>query len=704
MTFRALDCEQSRSIYDADGNGWCDLWENLFPVAKGVVRDRLADRDGDGMTDFEEMVLMQDPHRFSENPRYKSPRERTVSWRQDREKWPKTFHEKMAAGIRTTMASETNRDKIPPSAEHRKILVASRALGLHRDFERQKEVLKAALKGFNPDARRMPHHVGPSGRINFVSGQSQAASLIRADELWPGGAPPYANLTGADPDFSLTGLDPLPPIGLWEFGGGIDPQENSELASQLSYGNTPAEIDNELGELNSFHAVDVAKVLALADQGDGLQGIAWQSQLKVYTSLNDYAEMATAVANDGMQFSNHSYSVVAGWGDQNYLYWFGPLTPENPIPPLGTSSSPIFEDPEFGAYTLQSKTLDDLIATSKTYLPVYAAGNFAHTEGALSTESDPISYSVILEEPIPGSFVLTTVANPNYDSTQPEGPENQRVIPIEWVIYQTIPHARNSGIPAPDAPQSHSEVEAVDPDIFEGVATSGSGLGTDTIASAACAKNVMTVGAIFSFEEEVNSPSDFTLRHYSSRGPTDDGRIKPDLVASGTFDRPSGIFNGLGGTSQAAPAVTGTLALLNELNHDNGGKPLLASTWKGLLLNTATDGTKLDHIRVTERDGNGDPVTTARVSGLMGPTVSATELPGPDFFYGWGLVNAKAAADLLYGNLRSESGCQHLCEFLLSDPSNNDVPADNTTVFKTVQHAETLGRFYRVIEVSPNDN
>ncbi len=297
-----------------------------------------------------------------------------------------------------------------------------------------------------------------------------------------------------------------------------------------------------------------------------------------------------------------------------------------------------------------------------------------------------MTYQVVLKEPIPGSEVLFTISNPNFDSTQPKGPGNPLLILTEWSINQDFPHAPNSGSPAPDVAQSNTEIEAIDPDVFEGVLNSGCGLGNDTIASAACAKNVLTVGAIFSFEEEINSPSDFTLRYYSSRGPTDDGRIKPDLVASGTFDRPRGWFNDIGGTSQAAPAVTGTLALLNELNHDNGGRPLLASTWKGLLLNTATDGSRLDHIRVTARDPNGEPLAIARVPGLMGPTISATDLPGPDFFFGWGLVNAKAAADLLYANLRSESGCQHLCEFLLSDPSNNDDSTDNTIIEIPIEH------------------
>lgn len=146
------------------------------------------------------------------------------------------------------MASQPNRHHPLPSAERRKTLVASRAVGLQADFDKQKEVLKAAFKGSHPETRRLPHHVGPSGRFNFVSGQSQAARLIQADELWPGAEAVDANLPGADPDFTLTGLSPLPPIGIWEFGGGIDPQQNPELAFQLTCGNTPAEIDAEFGD------------------------------------------------------------------------------------------------------------------------------------------------------------------------------------------------------------------------------------------------------------------------------------------------------------------------------------------------------------------------------------------------------------------------------------------------------------------------
>lgn len=215
------------------------------------------------------------------------------------------------------------------------------------------------------------------------------------------------------------------------------------------------------------------------------------------------------------------------------------------------------------------------------------------------------------------------------------------------------------------------------------------GPGNDTITSAACAKNIMTVGAAFSFLDEVIDSDDFALRHYSGRGPTDDGRIKPDLVAPSTFQKPSGLFSDIGGTSQAAPAVTGTLALLGELNHDAGGAPLLASSWKALLLNTATDGQTLDHHKMTGADAHGNPLFQ-RVAGFMGPILSGlatsgtppafTKFEGPDYFFGWGMLNALAASDHLYGSLRSQSGRCHLCEFMLYDPSNNTDDSDNTVV------------------------
>ena len=97
--------------------------------------------------------------------------------------------------------------------------------------------------------------------------------------------------------------------------------------------------------------------------------------------------------------------------------------------------------------------------------------------------------------------------------------------------------------------------------------------------------------------------------NFSSRGPTDDGRLKPDLVAPGSHitgaapQHPgytgSGTCNPffpgttryslISGTSQAAPQVSGAAALIRRwYEMTEGGVPSPALT-KALLINTATD-------------------------------------------------------------------------------------------------------------------
>jgi parallel beta-helix repeat protein len=136
------------------------------------------------------------------------------------------------------------------------------------------------------------------------------------------------------------------------------------------------------------------------------------------------------------------------------------------------------------------------------------------------------------------------------------------------------------------------------------------------------AKNTISVGA-------VNS-DDLSLTSFSSWGPTDDGRIKPDIMAPGCENetaRNDGVptktiwstwlddtYWGSCGTSMAAPAVSGIIALIHEAYRKvhNGSDPL-PSTVKAILIHTAKD-------------------------------LNET---GPDFITGWGLVNATAAIDIV---------------------------------------------------------
>ncbi len=127
-----------------------------------------------------------------------------------------------------------------------------------------------------------------------------------------------------------------------------------------------------------------------------------------------------------------------------------------------------------------------------------------------------------------------------------------------------------------------------------------------TLGVPASAKNTIVVGA---------SDDNDNIASFSSWGPTDDGRIKPEVVAPGVNVQstyPGNTYSTLDGTSMSTPAVSGVVALMIEawMRHDDYQVPL-PSTIKALLCNSAVDlGT-----------------------------------PGPDYAYGFGRVDAVEAVN-----------------------------------------------------------
>jgi hypothetical protein len=151
--------------------------------------------------------------------------------------------------------------------------------------------------------------------------------------------------------------------------------------------------------------------------------------------------------------------------------------------------------------------------------------------------------------------------------------------------------------------------------------------GYDCIAAEGIAKNTLTVGAI----KEIwnySEPSDVVMTDFSGWGPADDGRVKPDVVGKGlaVFSCSSSgnsSYETLQGTSMAAPNVSGSLALLqSHYQALHSGTPMRAATLKGLAIHSANEAGLYD---------------------------------GPDYMFGWGVLNAEKAALLISNDLGQNS-------------------------------------------------
>lgn len=151
--------------------------------------------------------------------------------------------------------------------------------------------------------------------------------------------------------------------------------------------------------------------------------------------------------------------------------------------------------------------------------------------------------------------------------------------------------------------------------------------GYQSITFNGLAKNIITIGA---GDDAVSggsrSAAAGVLAYFSSMGPCDDGRIKPDLTANGV-DLLSSVatsntaYDGTySGTSMATPNALGSAVLVEQLYaREFSGQRMRSSMLKALLIQTADDVGR----------------------------------PGPDYQYGWGYLNVKAAADLLLAHKAS---------------------------------------------------
>jgi hypothetical protein len=627
--FVSENYQSERVLQDLDGDGWCDIWCSLFEIEDGY-RSKRVDSDGDGLTDYEEMILMTNPKVVNQEPKNITPKE--IAEREEAARRAET-----AVDAITRARATERKAKLAPFFP-RELRIGEETQTVTRPKvesvrERSRKSLAEHLRLARPrvDARRKLSETlrtpereilqggvtskltgGFGGRPVAVQSDNHfSADLIRVTPLWP---------TGLNPVTAPTVSPALPP--LWETGGsGLDLTGAGTRLALFEVGavfdatytqhedlgnsavNPPGsrklwQVDSS--SLSNFHAAGVAGVLVgegnrdlsgwlqipvrntaaqtvvNVDIGDAARGMSYEAQLSAWDIDDSDVELATAFASHNANLSNHSYGQTAGWqlrSAPNLHRWWGVNGAD--------------EDFKFGMYfpsqprpgglgLPQSEGVDEIVFANTFHLPVVSAGN------------------------------------DRLQGPQGQNPNQIPPIGITHEVFSGGAWVQSTTYRAPDGDEG----------------------GYDSVRSPGTAKNILTVGSIGVNYGFNGAGTQVFLAGSSGRGPTDDGRLKPEIVAkgvnaitsdNGSSPEPTTIeFNGdseqayqvISGTSFAAPSVTGALNLCaqryTQLFPDR--EDLHASTWRALAAHTAQD--------------------------IFGAA-------GPDFATGYGVFNAEAITDLL---------------------------------------------------------
>jgi len=219
------------------------------------------------------------------------------------------------------------------------------------------------------------------------------------------------------------------------------------------------------------------------------------------------------------------------------------------------------------------------------------------------------SYGVVVDSDT-DSWFLGSYASFNYVGSSNDGARSWDQILYNTPYYLKVESAGNDGNFTYDG---------------------GLGQGLDKLTgSTVCKNNLVVANANITVSVPPFGEPSITganLHSSSSQGPTDDGRIKPDITGRGTNvfscdDITDSAYDSSTGTSMSGPGVAGSMLLLQEHYNNLNGEFMKSATLKGLACHTATDDA--ENINVT-----------------------SITYPGPDPFWGWGLLNAEFAAQTI---------------------------------------------------------
>lgn len=312
------------------------------------------------------------------------------------------------------------------------------------------------------------------------------------------------------------------------------------------------------------HSTHVGGTIGAAGIQPNALGMAPSVLIDSYEWNDDISEMTSRAMSypnepDKIQVSNHSYCYICGWEYGSFSgnegpHWYGTYQKKDWH----------HESDYFGQYDSEAAQWDEVCYNAPYYLPFKAVGN----DRSGSNNMAPAEGTTFYYYKVHGA-IIQWWSKP-YDSSSDPCDDN-------W----------DNG-------------------------------GFDTITIVGNAKNIMTVGAVYdAVTNGVRDPSKGTMTSFSGWGPTDDGRIKPDIVTNGVgvYSSTAGSdssYASYSGTSTAAPGAAGAAMLLVDYYRELfPGQTMCASTIKALIIHTSDDL------------GNA----------------------GPDYKFGWGLINAEAAAE-----------------------------------------------------------
>lgn len=611
----------SREIHDTDGDGFCDLWGSMHPKFTPVGKK--ADTDGDGVTDYEEMVFMRNPlvaepmpKKITARDRAKARKNAEVAFVKSKEEWKKRKKKALDDGMEVIVKPGSGRktkqalkrEKKMTSLKEKARIARQNAPAKKRDAEQMARKHGYQLNGLNPGDLRFSGVA--NGNPVFVSGNNRSAGAsVSAHKLWPFSASLPTWTDAGVSTLDLTGNGET--LAIWEANG-----SGGVLTTHSDFGGRVTQRDGA-GVDTSGHATLVTGTMAGSGGGNaGARGVAYEADVESFnlTSLNaERLSVADGTYGTVMVVGNNSWSTTNGWeltlinfGGQllNRWVWYGGGAVGDQIDPkFGryTASDPMFSD--------KSVDLDNFVHNDAPHhLPVYSCGN-DRGEG-------------------PGDINLKVngVTTPTF------------FVPVGGTLQ-----SRNKFVYVRD---------------YE----DGDDGGYDTVATQGTAKNVLTVGACLDVVTPSGQPgfapgSTVTPADFSGAGPTDDGRLKPDLVAVGAVSATARTSMGVPvtnsllstdytggynsqfatGTSFSAPALTGGIGLM--LQRRTQLYPTIPTT--DLWLSST--------IKALAINGSDDPGS-----------------PGPDYRLGHGLFNVETSVAQIDEDHDNGRGSQ-IKEFTLDD-------------------------------------